>query len=147
MSSFRGDDDVPQPTVLGPRQAFPSTSAATGAGPEATGSFRITDARTPASAEHSTRVRRYTITMAFRTACFVAMIWVDGWPRWVLFAGAVFLPYIAVILANQAHQRHEDVTVTAPDPVPAPAISMGEHVEVIPGVVVEDGPVRQDKVA
>ena len=31
----------------------------------------ITDARTATSEEHATRVRRYTITMAFRTACFI----------------------------------------------------------------------------
>ena len=38
----------------------------------------ITDARIGTSAEMSSRVRRYTITMAFRTACFVAMVFVDG---------------------------------------------------------------------
>jgi hypothetical protein len=65
----------------------------------------ITDARTPASVEMSSRVRRYTYTMAFRTACFLSMIFVDGVARWVLFACALVLPYIAVILANQANQR------------------------------------------
>ena len=34
----------------------------------------ITNARTSTSEEMSGRIRRYTITMAFRTACFVAMI-------------------------------------------------------------------------
>ena len=53
----------------------------------------------------SSRVRRYTITMAFRTACFIAMVFVDGPLRWVLFACAVILPYIAVIAANQAKLR------------------------------------------
>jgi hypothetical protein len=53
----------------------------------------------------SSRVRRYTYTMAFRTACFLSMIFVDGVARWVLFACALVLPYIAVILANQANQR------------------------------------------
>jgi hypothetical protein len=65
----------------------------------------ITDARTPASAEMSSRVRRYTFTMAFRTACFISMVFVDGPLRWVLFACALVLPYIAVIMANQANQR------------------------------------------
>ena len=57
------------------------------------------------SEEHAGRVKRYAITMAFRTACFIAMIFVPGVWRWVLFACAVFLPYVAVLLANQAHQR------------------------------------------
>lgn len=65
----------------------------------------ITNARTSTSEEHAGRVRRYAITMGFRTACFIAMIFVPGFWRWVLFACAVFLPYIAVLLANQAHQR------------------------------------------
>jgi len=50
-------------------------------------------------------VRRYSYTMAFRTACFIAMIFVPGVFRWILFACAVFLPLIAVILANQANRR------------------------------------------
>ena len=65
----------------------------------------ITDARTAASAEMSARIKRYSITMAFRTACFLAMIWVEGPLRWVLFACAVFLPYMAVLAANQAKRR------------------------------------------
>ena len=55
--------------------------------------------------EVNSRVRRYTYTMAFRTACFLSMIFVDGVARWVLFACALVLPYVAVIFANQANQR------------------------------------------
>ena len=65
----------------------------------------ITDARSGASKEMSSRVRRYTYTMAFRTACFLSMIFVSGVFRWILFAGAVFLPLIAVMIANQANRR------------------------------------------
>jgi Protein of unknown function (DUF3099) len=65
----------------------------------------ITDARSSASAEMSSRVRRYTYTMAFRTACFISMIFVPGVFRWILFACAVFLPLIAVVIANQANRR------------------------------------------
>ena len=46
--------------------------------------------------------------MGFRTACFVAMVFVEGPLRWVLFACAVILPYVAVIVANQANQRSEE---------------------------------------
>ena len=42
------------------------------------------------------RVRRYTLTMAFRTACFISMVFVPGPMRWVLFACALVLPYIAL---------------------------------------------------
>jgi predicted tellurium resistance membrane protein TerC len=67
----------------------------------------ITTARTGATAEMNSRVRRYTITMAFRTACFLAMIWVPGVFRWILFACALFLPYVAVIFANQSNRRSD----------------------------------------
>lgn len=65
----------------------------------------ITDARMGTSEEMSSRIRRYTITMAFRAACFVSMVFVHGIFRWVLFACAVILPFIAVIAANQVDQH------------------------------------------
>jgi Protein of unknown function (DUF3099) len=65
----------------------------------------ITDARPGASEEMWRRQKRYMITMGFRTACFLAMLVVPGAWRWVLFAGAVFLPYVAVIFANQADRK------------------------------------------
>jgi flagellar biosynthesis component FlhA len=71
----------------------------------------ITNARIATSEEMAGRVKRYSITMAFRTACFIAMIFVPGVGRWILFACAVFLPYVAVLLANQAHQRSSDRAV------------------------------------
>ncbi len=86
----------------------------------------------------STRIRRYTITMAFRTACFLAMIVVTGPFRWVLLAGAVFLPYFAVLFANQAHRRTEDIELPQGEPTEAPQITMGDQVEVIEGDVEDD---------
>ena len=65
----------------------------------------ITDARMGNSEEMSSRIRRYTITMAFRAACFLSMIFVHGVFRWALFACAVVLPFIAVIAANQVDQH------------------------------------------
>jgi hypothetical protein len=89
-------------------QAYADTVGDNGQGgttPRKGSTALITDARTPASVEMSSRVRRYTYTMAFRTACFISMVFVDGPLRWVLFACALVLPYIAVIGANQANQR------------------------------------------
>jgi hypothetical protein len=42
------------------------------------------------------------ITMGVRIACFIAMALVTpyGWYTWVFAAGAVFLPYFAVVIAN-----------------------------------------------
>jgi Protein of unknown function (DUF3099) len=102
----------------------------------------ITDARSPASVEHESRVRRYALTMAFRTACFVAMVFVDGWLRWVLFAGAVLLPYVAVIVANQANERSQQRRIGSV-PIDRPQLTTGpDESEVISGAV-SDGHERE----
>jgi Protein of unknown function (DUF3099) len=90
----------------------------------------ITTARESASAEMSSRVRRYTITMAFRTACFVAMIFVPGVFKWVLFGCALVLPYVAVLFANQANRRSDSkwARSTVVEPGPYPELGTGhEH--------------------
>lgn len=46
------------------------------------------------------RVRKYTISMTIRMVCFILAFFFDGWVRWVLLAGAIVLPYIAVVIAN-----------------------------------------------
>ena len=39
--------------------------------------------------------------MSIRTLCFVlAILFREHWSTWVFVVGAVFLPYIAVVLAN-----------------------------------------------
>ncbi|MFD5225636.1 DUF3099 domain-containing protein [Microbacterium sp. NPDC058342] len=52
--------------------------------------------------EATHRVRRYALTMGIRTACFLLMALVQpiGWWTFVFAAGAIFLPYIAVVSAN-----------------------------------------------
>jgi hypothetical protein len=53
------------------------------------------------------------------------MIFVPGPFRWVLFACAVFLPYIAVVMANQAHTTGTSRTVSGPEPSDAPQLTTG----------------------
>lgn len=102
----------------------------------------ITDAREAASQEISSRMLRYGLAMGFRMACFLGMIFVDGWLRWVLLAFAVFLPYVAVLLANQVDQRTVASAVEAGAPEDALQLTTGSYDtidgEVIPGVEVED---------
>jgi type III secretory pathway component EscV len=103
----------------------------------------VTDARRSASMELSSRMRRYTVAMAFRLACFVGMAFVDGWLRWTLLAFAVFLPYVAVVLANQTDQRSMANRVEHGGPEDAPALTTGDEGvvtsgEVISGEVVDD---------
>lgn len=65
----------------------------------------ITDAREGASHDLSQRQVRYLTAMGFRTLCFVGMIFIGGWARWAMFGAAVILPYLAVLVANQANER------------------------------------------
>ncbi|MCT2087155.1 DUF3099 domain-containing protein [Microbacterium enclense] len=48
------------------------------------------------------RFTKYMVMMGIRIACFVAMAVVTpyGWYTFVFAAGAIFLPYLAVIVAN-----------------------------------------------
>jgi hypothetical protein len=43
---------------------------------------------------------KYAITMSIRMICLVLMLFVQGWWLLVVGIGAVFLPYVAVVLAN-----------------------------------------------
>ncbi|MEZ5157328.1 MAG: DUF3099 domain-containing protein [Candidatus Nanopelagicales bacterium] len=67
----------------------------------------ITGAQVPLSEDQRLRTRRYLISMAIRTVCFVGAIIASGWLRWTLVAGAVVLPYIAVVMANAGRGRSE----------------------------------------
>lgn len=68
-------------------------------------SFNITSAGISAVEDREKRIRVYFIMMTIRLACVTSLIWVRGW--WVLLVafGAVFLPYIAVLLANEPDHR------------------------------------------
>lgn len=55
--------------------------------------------------ERHARMRKYAIMMGIRLACFLAMIWVRGPWIYVFAAGAIFLPYFAVVLANAVRMR------------------------------------------
>ena len=85
------------------------------------------------------RVRRYTITMAFRTVCFlVAVIFARGWLEWTLFAAALFLPYIAVLLANQADQKGVRKPVRRGVPGDARQLAAGPTPAFVEGEVIVD---------
>lgn len=67
---------------------------------------------TSASESHSdavwSREKRYAISMGIRTACFLLGVVIDHPIRWVFFAGAVVLPWIAVVIGNQASRKSSE---------------------------------------
>lgn len=97
--------------------------------PESAEVFTITDAQRGLSVEQSGRTRRYLWSMGVRTACVIAAIFTPGWPRWILIACAVVLPYIAVVMANAGRENDEPGAV-AVTPQPRPALpAAGRAVE------------------
>ena len=66
--------------------------------------YSVTSARSGHRDEIGGRERRYVISMAIRTVCFVGAViaWqtVGVWLGAILFVGALVLPYTSVILAN-----------------------------------------------
>jgi len=64
----------------------------------------ITNAQEALSQEQRGRQRRYFVSMMVRTACFISTIFLPNPYRWFAMAGAVFLPYIAVVIANAGRE-------------------------------------------
>jgi hypothetical protein len=70
--------------------------------------FSITSAPESHSSELGAREKRYAISMGIRTLCFVGAVIVTGPLRWILLTGAVFLPYVSVVMANAGVRRKGD---------------------------------------
>ncbi|MFI0353665.1 DUF3099 domain-containing protein [Actinomadura sp. 9N407] len=80
--------------------------------------YTVTNAPRPMSEDIGNRQRRYLISMGIRTGCFIGAVLaaVAGAPLWavlLLVVGAIFLPYISVVVANggrepQAQPRFQD---------------------------------------
>ena len=64
----------------------------------------ITNAQEALSQEQRGRQRRYFVSMMVRTACFISTIFLPNPYRCFAMAGAVFLPYIAVVIANAGRE-------------------------------------------
>lgn len=60
----------------------------------------ITDAAAAHSEDMRDRMIKYAVAMGIRMVCLIMIFVVDGWLKLVAVAGAVFLPWIAVVIAN-----------------------------------------------
>ena len=88
--------------------------------------YRITDAPTSLTDDLGVRYRKYVVSMLVRTACFLCFAFIDHWTRWLFIGGAIFLPYIAVVLANAGRESRgpaPDSFVVAPQ-VPRPPVQL-----------------------
>ena len=73
--------------------------------------IRITTATTSRADDIAARQKRYVMSMSIRSLCFVGAVvsFIAGvswlWP--FLIAGAIVLPYVAVVMANAATTRSD----------------------------------------
>lgn len=94
----------------------------------------ITNAGRSQSLALAERQKRYLITMAVRTGCFIAFLIVPGWWKVVALCSAAVLPAFAVLFANNSDHR-PPANAPKDEPGTARAITGGE---VVQGSVEED---------
>jgi heme O synthase-like polyprenyltransferase len=70
--------------------------------------------------ERKKRMQKYLIMMSVRIVCLVLMLFVKGWWLAVVAAGAILLPYFAVVIGNvgtstlRRHERPTEIEVYRP---------------------------------
>lgn len=122
---------------------------------------RVTDAQHAHEVESNGRMRRYIILMAIRLACFFIAALTHGWVRWTAAAGAIVLPWIAVVIANTVRRSfYVDTDEMAEEPTPRelgdtpdepaddddePDVVMGEVVNVLEAPRRRDIPEESDE--
>jgi hypothetical protein len=88
---------------------------------------------------------KYAVAMGVRMVCLIMIFVVDGWFKIIAVAGAVFLPWIAVVIANgnDKAENHSDLLLeSAPlaelesRPVPTADDEYGS--EVLQGELIAD---------
>ena len=94
----------------------------------------ITSAGRNKTLDIDARNRRYLITMAVRTACFLAFLVVPGWWKVLALAGAALLPMV-VLLANASDNR--------PSPLVTPDDEEDSGLVALPATAVIKGTVEE----
>ncbi|MFJ9696256.1 DUF3099 domain-containing protein [Kitasatospora sp. NPDC101183] len=85
--------------------------------------YRITGARSSLSEDVRGRQRRYVVSMLLRTLCVLLAVVLWDVQRWLAFAalaGAVLLPYFAVLVANAGRERAPGLPSTFDIPAGTP---------------------------
>ena len=74
----------------------------------------ITTAQSGLSLDQAARQRRYFISMMIRTVCFILAVLLPSPYRCIALAGALTLPYIAVIAANAGRETIKKDAIFSP---------------------------------
>jgi hypothetical protein len=65
----------------------------------------ITDLPPSPEQDQRSRMGKYALTMGIRMVCIIACLFTPGWWLLIPALGAVFLPYVAVVVANATSRR------------------------------------------
>lgn len=96
----------------------------------------ISNAAVAHSEDMHKRMVQYGLAMGIRLVCLILIFVVDGWFKILMVAGAVFLPWIAVVIANGSDQAeiHSDSLLDR-----APLVELEASPARAPGDVGADG--------
>lgn len=67
--------------------------------------YDVTSAGISAEQDRQHRMKVYFIMMSIRMVCVASLLFVRGWWIILVIIGGVFLPYLAVVFANQPNYR------------------------------------------
>jgi hypothetical protein len=91
----------------------------------------ITDAAAAHSEDMRDRMVKYAVAMGIRMVCIILIFVVDGWFKIIAIVGAVFLPWIAVVIAN-GNDKAEDHSESLLDYVAVPELERSPEPEEAP---------------
>lgn len=78
-------------------------------------SIRITTAGRSRAEDIAIRQKRYAISMSIRSLCFIGAVIAGlagiGWLWPILIAGALILPYVAVVMANATNTKSDEMNL------------------------------------
>lgn len=105
----------------------------------------ITDAAGAHSEDMRQRMIQYSLAMGIRMVCLILIFVVDGWFKLLMVAGAVFLPWVAVVIANgndKAEVHSDSLLDSAPlaelESPPLPPAQEGPEATVLQGELIDD---------
>ncbi|MFJ5956221.1 DUF3099 domain-containing protein [Paenarthrobacter sp. NPDC092416] len=126
-----------------PLQQVPGDPDAVSSDPEV---HSITDAAAAHSEDMRERMIKYAVAMGIRMVCIILIFVVDGWFKIIAIAGAVFLPWIAVVIANGSDKAEdhsesllENVAAAEIEGSPLPAADEApDEVTILQGELIDD---------
>lgn len=74
--------------------------------------YSVTSIPDSPEVERIRRMKKYALAMTIRTICVALLVVLEGWLMWVAAAAAIFLPYIAVVLANAKDESPKESEIT-----------------------------------